>query len=90
MISSFSLETRLAKGTVSKSLKGLELKGFIRTHNDSGVRRYLIRDARLAVSRLRELNAMDASGLEEVNELLEQLNQPVVADPLRKRTAKPS
>lgn len=78
------VETGLSKGAVSKAIKGLELKGFIRSCNDVGTRRYLIRDAKLAMSRLREMNLMSADEFEDANYLLEALNQPKVSDPSKK------
>jgi hypothetical protein len=75
------LETGLSKGAVSKAVKGLELKGFIRSCNDVGTRRYLIRDPRLAMLRLRELDVMSPADFDDANYLLEVLKQPTVADP---------
>jgi|ERR1700733_782743 len=76
-------ETGLSKGAVSKAIKGLEKKGFIRSHNDIGTRRYLIRDPRLAMQKLRELNLMSNNDFDDANELLEVLKQTTVSDPLK-------
>jgi hypothetical protein len=76
-------ETGLSKGAVSKAIKGLELKGFIRSCNDVGTRRYLIRDPRLAMSRLREMKLMTAGDFDDANYLLEVLKQTAVPDPLK-------
>jgi hypothetical protein len=76
-------ETALSKGAVSKAIKGLELKGFIKTYNDVGTRRYLIRDPRLAMSRLRELKQMSDDDFDDANYLLEVLKQRPVEDPLK-------
>jgi len=66
------------KGTISKAIKRLEHIGLIRTHNDAGVRRYLIRDPRLAVERLFELKELTRDQLEEVNDLLERIGQLII------------
>jgi DNA-binding MarR family transcriptional regulator len=75
------VETALSKGAVSKAIKGLESKGFIKSYNDLGTRRYLIRDPRLAMQRLRELNVMSRDDFEDANELLDALKQTKVEDP---------
>jgi hypothetical protein len=62
----------------------LELKGFIKSCNDVGTRRYLIRDARLAMLRLRELGVMSSDDFEDANGLLDALKQPTVTDPSRR------
>jgi hypothetical protein len=77
-------ETGLSKGAVSKAIKGLELKGFIKSCNDIGTRRYLIRDPKLAMSRLREMNLMSTDDFDDANYLLEVLKQQTVADPVKK------
>lgn len=66
------------KGTISKAIKRLEKIGLISSHNDSGVRRYLLRDPRLAVERLFELKEMTADQLEEANDLLERIGRPLI------------
>src|SRR5450631_1260048 len=76
-------ETGLSKGAVSKAVKGLELKGFIRSCNDLGTRRYLIRDPRLAMSKLREMKKMSDDEFDDANYLLEVLKQSLVLDPLK-------
>lgn len=76
-------ETGLSKGAVSKAIKGLELKGFIKSCNDVGTRRYLLRDARLAMLRLREMKLMSADDFDDANYLLEVLKQPKVTDPTK-------
>jgi DNA-binding transcriptional regulator GbsR (MarR family) len=81
-------ETNLSKGTVSKAIKGLLLKEFIRTHNDDGIRRYLIRDPRLAMAKLRALGQMTAEDFENANYLLEQLKQPRVQEPKKAHSKK--
>lgn len=81
------VETGLSKGAVSKAIKGLELKGLIKSHNDLGTRRYLIRDPRLAVSRLREMDVMSAQEFDDANYLLDVLKQPLADDPHKKGVA---
>ena len=76
-------ETGLSKGAVSKAIKGLERKGFIRSHNDIGTRRYLIRDPKLAMQKLRELNLMSTDEFDDANALLDVLKQQTVTDPLK-------
>jgi hypothetical protein len=76
-------ETGLSKGAVSKAVKGLELKGFIRSCNDLGTRRYLIRDPKLAMLKLREMKQMSDDEFDDANYLLEVLKQSPVPDPLR-------
>ena len=76
------LETSLSKGAVSKAIRALEQKGFIRSHNDLGTRRYLIRDPRHALVKLREMGVMSKDDFDDANELLDLLNQPRVTDPL--------
>ena len=75
-----------SKGTISKAIHGLERKGFIRSYNDRGVRRYLIRDPRLAAETLCTRGDLTPDDLDVVNDLLEQLRQPLV--PLPKKKAK--
>jgi len=64
------------------------LKEFIRTHNDDGIRRYLIRDPRMAMAKLREMGEMTAQDFEDANYLLEQLKQELVKEPKRARLKK--
>ena len=78
-----------AKGTVSKSIHRLEKVGLIRSHNDRGTRRYLLRDPRLAVARLYELNEMTKGELEEANDLLEIMKLPLI-EPKPKASPKPA
>ena len=66
------------KGTVSKAIHRLEKIGLIRVHNDRGTRRYLLRDPRLAVERLYQLNEITADELVEANDLLETLELPLI------------
>jgi DNA-binding MarR family transcriptional regulator len=66
------------KGTVSKAINRLEKIGLIRVHNDEGTRRYLLRDARLAVERLFELKEITRDQLEEANDLLETLKLSLI------------
>jgi len=80
-------ETGLSKGAVSKAVKGLERNGFIKSFNDLGTRRYLIRDPRLALHRLRELGVVSADDFENANYLLELLKQPMVPDPAKPQQA---
>ncbi len=76
-----------SKGTISKGVHGLERKGFIRSYNDRGVRRYLVRNPRLAAMKLFELGELAIEEFEEVNDLLEQLRQPILEQPVRKPQA---
>lgn len=89
-------ETGLSsKGTISKAVRSLEKWGFITTRNDGGTRRYLIRDPRLAAQRMTELGDMSVDELEELNDLLEQLGQPIIEPPkprpsvVSRQTARP-
>ncbi len=66
------------KGTVSKAINRLERIGLIRVFNDSGTRRYLLRNPRLAVERLFELNEISRDELEDANDLLERMGLPVI------------
>ncbi len=66
------------KGTVSKAINRLEKIGLLRVHNDGGMRRYLLRDPRLALERLFELNEISRDDLEEANDLLERLELPLI------------
>lgn len=66
------------KGTVSKAINRLEKIGLIRIHNDRGTRRYLLRDPRLAVERLYQLNEITGDELEDANDLLETLELPLI------------
>jgi hypothetical protein len=67
------------KGTVSKSINWLEKIGLIKVFNDSGVRRYLLRDPRLAVERLFELNKIGIDQVEDANDLLEKMGLQLIA-----------
>jgi DNA-binding MarR family transcriptional regulator len=66
------------KGTVSKAINRLEKIGLIRVFNDSGTRRYLLRDPRLALERLFELNEISRDELEDANDLLERMGLPLI------------
>jgi DNA-binding MarR family transcriptional regulator len=66
------------KGTVSKAINRLEKIGLIRVANDSGTRRYLLRDPRLAVERLFDLGDINRDELEEANDLLEKMDLPLI------------
>lgn len=66
------------KGTVSKAINRLEKIGLIRSHNDKGTRRYLLRDPRLAVERLFELNEITRDELEDANDLLMKIRRPLI------------
>ncbi len=66
------------KGTVSKAINRLGKIGLIRVHNDGGTRRYLLRDPRLAVERLFELNEISRDELEDANDLLERMELPLI------------
>lgn len=66
------------KGTVTKAVHRLEKIGLIRTHNDSGTRRYLLRDPRLAVERLYELGEITHDELEDANDLLAKIRRPLI------------
>jgi len=71
--------TKIAvKGTISKAVRRLERIGLIKVHNDSGTRRYLLRDPRLAVEKLFLLGELDFHGLEEANDLLEAVKQEII------------
>ena len=73
-----------SRGTISKAIHGLDRKGFVRSHNDGGTRRYLLRDPRLAAQRLCELAEISADELEEINDLLDALKLPIVEQPKRR------
>ncbi len=66
------------KGTVSKAINRLVKIGLIRSHNDRGTRRYLLRDPRLAVARLFELKEITHDELEDANDLLERIGRPLI------------
>jgi hypothetical protein len=66
------------KGTVSKAIHRLEKISLIKVHNDHGTRRYLLRDPRLAVARLFELNEIGLDELEDANDLLERVGLPLI------------
>ena len=66
------------KGTVSKAINRLEKIGLVRVFNDSGTRRYLLRDPRLAVERLYELNEINHDELEDANDLLDNMDLPLI------------
>lgn len=66
------------KGTVSKAIHRLEKIGLIKVFNDHGTRRYLMRDPRLAIERLFDLNEISRDELEDANDLLERFGQPVI------------
>jgi DNA-binding MarR family transcriptional regulator len=66
------------KGTVSKAINRLVKVGLIGVHNDRGTRRYLLRDPRLAVKRLFELEEMSRDELEDANDLLERIGHPLI------------
>ena len=66
------------KGTVSKAINRLEKIGLIRVFNDRGTRRYLLRDPRLAVERLFELNEINGDELEDANDLLDRMGLPLI------------
>jgi DNA-binding MarR family transcriptional regulator len=67
------------KGTVSKAINRLEKIGLIRVHNDAGTRRYLLRDPRLAIERLFQLNEINRDELEDANDLLDTMGLPLIA-----------
>jgi len=66
------------KGTVTKAIHRLEKIGLIRCHNDGGTRRYLLRDPRLAVEKLFELNEITRDELEDANDLLAKIRRPLI------------
>src|SRR5260370_19119247 len=66
------------KGTVSKAVHRLEKIGLIKVYNDHGTRRYLLRDPRLAVERLFELNEISLDEPEATNDLLEPIALPLI------------
>jgi DNA-binding MarR family transcriptional regulator len=67
-----------SKGTISKAIHALEKIGLIRVYNDRGTRRYLLRDPRLAVEKLFDLDRMSEDELEEVNDLQEKIGHPLI------------
>src|ERR1017187_865748 len=67
------------KGTVSKAVNRLEKIGLIRVFNDKGTRRYLLRDPRLAISRLFELNEITEDEVEDANDVLERTGLDLIA-----------
>jgi len=75
-----------SKGTVSKAINRLEKIGLVRVHNDRGTRRYLLRDPRLAVEHLFQHGEIQDDEIEDVNDLLEVLRQPLIE---RKATVVP-
>lgn len=78
-----------SRGTISKAIRGLERKGFTRSHNDAGTRRYLLRDPRLAAQRLCELGEISEDELDDINDLLDALKLPVVEQPKRRAPVVP-
>jgi hypothetical protein len=66
------------KGTISKAIHRLEKIGLLRVFNDGGTRRYLLRDPRLAVQRLFELQEIAPDELEDANDLLETMKLPLI------------
>lgn len=66
------------KGTVSKAINRLEKIGLIRVHNDSGTRRYLLRNPRLAVEKLFQLHEITPDELEDANDLLDMMGLPLI------------
>jgi hypothetical protein len=66
------------KGTISKAINRLEKIGLLRVYNDSGTRRYLLRDPRLAIKRLFELGEISSDELEDANDLLETMKLPLI------------
>ena len=78
-------ELVVGKGTISKAIRGLEKKGFIRSHNDRGVRRYLLRDPRLAAQSLCDQGTITEDELDEVNDLLAVLKQPLLQQPNKQK-----
>ncbi len=78
-----------SRGTISKAIRSLEKNGFIKSHNDDGVRRYLVRDPRLAAKQLAELGEITPEKLEDINDLLEQLKQPLVEQSRRQPVVVP-
>jgi hypothetical protein len=74
------------KGTVSKAIHRSEKIGLLKVCNDHGTRRYLLRDPRLAVERLYELNEITLDELEDANDLLERVGHPLIeAKPAAKK-----
>lgn len=66
------------KGTVSKAVNRLEKIGLIRVFNDKGTRRYLLRDPKLAVARLYELNEITQDEVEDANDVLERVGLDLI------------
>ena len=75
-----------SKGTISKAIKALETNGFIQSYSDDGTRRYLIRDVRLAVSRLNKKGILSVDELEEINDLRERFGHSLIM-PYQKKVA---
>lgn len=66
------------KGTISKAVNRLEKIGLLSVYNDGGTRRYLLRDPRLAIKRLFELQEISPDELEDANDLLETMKLPLI------------
>jgi hypothetical protein len=65
-------------------LRTLEEKQFIKTHNASGKRFFLIYDPRIAIEKLVHAGKVPEDRVFEINELLEDLHQqPITAPPRR-------
>ena len=67
------------RGTVSKAVNRLERIGLIKVFNDKGTRRYLLRDPKLAISRLFELNEITVDDVEDANDVLERTELDLIA-----------
>ena len=73
--------------TFLRAIRALERAELIKTYNDAGARRYLLRDPRLAAKRLYELGDISEDELQETNDLLENLKLPAIE--IKPRVGKP-
>jgi hypothetical protein len=68
-------------------LRSLESKHFIKTHNASGKKFFLIHDPRIAIERLAQSGKLTDDQLFEINDLLEDLKQiPISKTPRTERS----
>ena len=66
------------KGTVSKAVHRLEKIGLIKVFNDKGTRRYLLRDPKLAIACLFELDEITQDEVEDANDVLEKVGLDLI------------
>jgi hypothetical protein len=69
-------------------LRALEQKHFIKTHNASGKKFFLIQDPRIAIERLVHAGKVPEDRVFEINELLEDLHQQPITAPAKGEAAK--